>query len=349
MKHKKGAESVGKDEPMKKYFAAFLLLTLCLTGCKAKETAAPSTPSDVPIQTPTIEADAFYTAYKNAEKRPVAVMVDNDNKDAWPHAGLSDAYLIYEVPVEGGATRLMALFNEQTTDKIGPVRSSRHYFLDYVLEHDAIYTHFGYSPRAMADIPALGVNNINGVLGSDSGAFWRETKYVGDYHSAFTSMEKINKMVEKKDYRTEREKAPLLFAETEKTLEGTPAADITIPYSGGYRSGFLYNAETGTYAKYMNGSIHALQGGKSLAVKNIIIMTVKSYPLGDGSARINIDTVGSGKGQYITMGQAVPITWEKSSRSGKTTWKDASGAEIALNPGQTFVMLVPNTVSVSVK
>ncbi len=335
---------------MKKTAAIFLLFILALTGCKAKETVAPSPQNDVPDVPEVQEADAFYVAYNEAEKRPVAVMVDNDNKDAWPHAGLQDAYLIYEVPVEGGATRLMALFNEQSTEKIGPVRSSRHYFLDYALEHDAIYTHFGYSPRAMADIPALGVNNINGVLGSDSAAYWRENKYVGDYHSAFTSMEKIGAMVEKKGYRTDREKAPLVFSEHAKEIEGgTPATDITIRYSGGYRSGFLYNAEAGTYGKYMNGNVHALQGGASFAVKNIVVMTVKSYPLGDGSARINIDTVGSGKGQYITMGKAMPITWEKSSRSGKTVWKDEKGAEIALNPGQTFVMLVPSGIDVSVK
>lgn len=336
---------------MKKWTALFLLLMVSLTGCKAQQTAAPAESPGTGNEAETaVTPDAFYVAYQNATKRPVAVMVDNDNSDAWPHAGLTDAYLIYEVPVEGGATRLMALFNEQSTAKIGPVRSSRHYFLDYVLEHDAIYTHFGYSPRAMADIPALGVNNINGVLGGDSAVFWREAKYTGDYHSAFTSMEKINAMAASKGYRTDREKAPLLIREEAAPLTGgTAALDITIPYAGFYRSGFLYDAEKGTYDKFMNGNIHPLQDGKKLAVTNIILMTVRSYPLGDGSARINIDTVGSGKGQYITKGQAIPITWEKSSRSGKTIWKDAEGKEIALNPGQTWVMLVPSSVSVSVK
>lgn len=336
---------------MKKLIVVFLVLMMALTGCKAQQTASPveTQTEDVgkeAVNTP----DAFYTAYENATHRPIAVMIDNDNKDAWPHAGLQDAYLVYEVPVEGGSTRLMALFNEQTTGKIGPVRSSRHYFLDYALEHDAIYTHFGYSPRAMTDIPALGVNNINGVLGSDSSVFWREAKYAGDYHSAYTSMEKIGAMIKSKGYRTEREKKPLSILETAVPLaNGTPATDITIQYAGFYRSGFLYDAEKGTYGQYMNGNPHPLQDGKSIAATNIIIMTVKSYSLGDGSARINIDTVGSGKGQYITKGQAIPITWEKAGRTSKTVWKDADGKEIALNPGQTWVMLVPTSVSVSVK
>ena len=73
--------------------------------------------------------------------RPIAVMIDNHNL-AWPQAGLNKAYLVYEIIVEGGETRLMALFKGQNVDKIGPVRSSRHYFLDYVMENDAIYAHF---------------------------------------------------------------------------------------------------------------------------------------------------------------------------------------------------------------
>ena len=84
-------------------------------------------------------------------ERPVAVMIDN-HTGAWPQAGLNKAYLVYEIIVEGGETRLMALFKGQDVEHIGPVRSSRHYFLDYALENDAIYTHFGWSPQAESDI-----------------------------------------------------------------------------------------------------------------------------------------------------------------------------------------------------
>ena len=91
--------------------------------------------------------------------RPIAVMIDN-HSGAWPQANLNKAYMVYEIIVEGGETRLMALFKGQDLDKIGPIRSSRHYFLDYVLENDAIYVHHGWSPQAQSDISTLGVNNI---------------------------------------------------------------------------------------------------------------------------------------------------------------------------------------------
>ncbi len=86
--------------------------------------------------------------------RPIAVMIDN-NTNAWPQAGVNDAYMIYEIRVEGGETRLMALFKNVDLDKIGPVRSSRHYFLDYVMENDAMYAHFGASYIATEQIPQL--------------------------------------------------------------------------------------------------------------------------------------------------------------------------------------------------
>ena len=79
--------------------------------------------------------------------RPIAVMIDN-HSGAWPQASLNQADIVYEIVVEGGETRLMAVFKGKNVDKIGPVRSSRHYFLDYALENDAIYVHYGWSPQA---------------------------------------------------------------------------------------------------------------------------------------------------------------------------------------------------------
>ena len=73
----------------------------------------------------------------NGNDRPIAVMIDN-HKDAWPQAGLNKAYMVYEIIVEGGETRLMALFKGVDLEKIGPVRSARHYFIDYAMENMSI-------------------------------------------------------------------------------------------------------------------------------------------------------------------------------------------------------------------
>ncbi|MBO4896671.1 MAG: DUF3048 domain-containing protein [Clostridia bacterium] len=341
-----------------KFLRLILILTLALfmTSCakapvetgKPQATAKPAATPAATEKPKEPEPDAFYTEYINDANRPIAVMIDNDNKDAWPQAGLSDAYLVYEITVEGSATRLMALFPYSAeTAKIGPVRSSRHYFLDYALEHDAIYTHFGWSPKAMNDIPALGVNNINGIY--DAAAFWRENKFKGDYHSAYTSIEKIKANIGTKGYRTNREKTPLNFAKNIKDIEGQVANSVNFAFAGFYSVKFMYNAESGTYARYVNGNPYELQEKVDIAAENIIVMTMNEAPLGDGSARINIFDVGEGTGYYITRGKYIPITWSKADRDQKTVFKDAAGKEIELNPGQTWIEIVSPKMAVTIE
>ena len=131
--------------------------------------------------------------------RPIAVMIDN-HKAALPQAGLNNAYLVYEIIVEGGESRLMALFKGQDLAKIGPVRSARHYFLDYALENDAIYVHFGWSPKAQSDISQLGVDNINFLTYSKG--YERDTSLgLSREHTAFTSTDKIMKAADEFNYK----------------------------------------------------------------------------------------------------------------------------------------------------
>ena len=340
---------------MKKNFkkslvAKMLLLALSvmfvLSGCGGQAPAEPEKPAqsgETPQTQETVSAEiqAFFDSYVNTNERPVAIMIDNDDKNARPHAGLNEAYLIYEMVVEGGATRFMALLRGVDTEKLGPVRSSRHYFLDYALEHDAIYTHFGWSPRAESDIPALGVNNINGVTGSDAGIYWREEKYKGDWHSAYTSIKKIRDHAAKKGYKTEtQDTGSVKFADHYIELtSGKTANTVSLPYSGRYRTGYTYNATTELYEKSIDGAPHAMQNGEVLAVKNIIVQFVGDTDLGDGSARRNITTTGSGKGYYITGGAYEEITWSKPSRSGDTIYKRADGSELLISPGKTIINL----------
>ena len=140
-------------------------------------------------------------------ERPIAVMIDNHPK-AWPQANLNKAYLVYEIIVEGGETRLMAVFKNQDLQEIGPVRSARHYFLDYALENDAIYVHHGWSPQAERDIPNLRVDYINGIQESAKD-FWRE-KSKSVPHNLFTSTESILTIAKRKGYDTTSNKNSVL-------------------------------------------------------------------------------------------------------------------------------------------
>ena len=158
--------------------------------------------NEVENQEPEKQVEIF-----NGNERPIAVMIDN-HKGALPQGGLNNAYMVYEIIVEGGESRLMALFKGQDLEKIGPVRSARHYFLDYALENDAIYVHFGWSPQAESDISDLDVNNINGIFESET-SFWR-TRDKSAPHNVATSTEKILEIAETKGYRQTSTKESVL-------------------------------------------------------------------------------------------------------------------------------------------
>lgn len=184
----------------------------------------------------------------NGDTRPIAVMIDNVG-DARPQAGLNDAYIVYEIIVEGKQTRLMALFKDVNLEKIGPIRSSRHYFLDYAIENDAIYVHFGWSPQAEKDIKSLGVKNINGMAES-SKSFWR-VRDKSAPHNAVTSTEEILKIAERKKYSTTSKKDSVLnYVTDEVELESDiTATNITIPYSSSYKVTYKYDEETKRYTR----------------------------------------------------------------------------------------------------
>ena len=186
------------------------------------------------------------------DERPIAVMIDN-HKAALPQGGLNNAYMVYEIIVEGGESRLMALFKGQNLEKIGPVRSSRHYFLDYALENDAIYVHYGWSPQAQYDISNLGVNNINGISESES-SFWR-VKDKRAPHNVATSTAKILSIAERKGYKTTSTKKSVLNYVTDEVelTDGQNAEKITIPYSYSNDVEYTYDATTKRYQRYSKG------------------------------------------------------------------------------------------------
>ena len=344
---------------MKKLFRiiAMILCLGMLSGCggkePVKETSAPAAPVEAkPEPTPEPKPkDDFIEKYVDTTERPIGVMIDNDDKNARPQAGIEDAYLVYEMVVEGGATRFFALFRNADTKKIGPVRSSRHYFLDFALENDAVYTHFGWSPKATADIPALGVKNIHGIQGGEDSIFWREQKFKGDWHSAYTSIEKIKKRAEAKNYSLETEhKNGLKYSEEAVNLSPeNKATEIKLPYSGRYNTGYVYNEEKGIYEKYIHGAPHKMQSGAVVEFKNVLVVLVADTDLGDGTARRNINTAGSGKGYYMTNGCYEEITWSKPSRGGSTVFKKANGNELVINTGKTVVNLINPSTGVEIK
>lgn len=284
-------------------------------------------------------------------ERPIAVMIDN-HKAALPQAGLNNAYLVYEIIVEGGESRLMALFKGQDLAKIGPVRSARHYFLDYALENDAIYVHYGWSPQAQSDISDMGVNNINGIFESES-SFWR-VKDKSAPHNVATSTEKILSIAERKGYKTTSSaKSILNYVTNDVNLEnGQSAETVTIPYSDSNIVKYTYDQETQRYQRYSKGIEETdWSTGEKVTTKNIIITFARNATLNDGENkdRQTLYNVGTLDGYYITNGKAIKIKCEKTFRSAQTVYKDLEGNEIDVNDGNTFIQICPINAKVTIE
>lgn len=315
---------------------------LLLLGSKKDSTLPKITKKN--SKTPTIESNLKIVDL-NSKTRPYAVMINNLGAARPLQSGLQDAMIIYEMIVEGGLTRYMAVFQDQNTERIGSIRSARHYFLDYALENDAIYVHHGNSPQAAADFKTLNIDRIS-VDASKTG--WRDKSLnVSTEHTLFTSIAKLNNGLGNK--RKTRNKDFLLnYSETPidlSTKEGAiKANNIEITYSGSVKTSYEYDESAQNYKRSVNGKAHTdYVTKKQYTFKNIITYQVSNTSLNDGSGkdRQTLDNIGSGEGYYITNGFAIPITWSKSSRSSQTVYKYKDGTEIDVNDGNTFIQIQP--------
>jgi len=279
-----------------------------------------------------------------SNSRPYAVMVNNLDVARKYQSGLQDAYIVYEIVVESGITRMMAVFKDKDTARIGSVRSSRNYYLDYALENDAIYVHYGWSPQAESDMKTLGVNNINGLYDN---AFTRENLPVAFEHTAFTSMKQLKSTAKNKGYRLTSTKKPVLNYSVDeinldKETNAVIANSVSIKYSTGTTTSYKYTTDK-LYYRSVNGYNHYdYVTKKQYTTKNIIIAYVDNgYISNDDKGRQELDNIGTGNGFYITNGYSIPITWKKESRAAQTVYKKISGEEITVNDGNTFIQIAP--------
>ena len=337
-------------------FLIIVLVVLTLLGGGLYYILSPEDdkPSIIKKSTTTTTTKVVKIVNEKTESRPFAVMINNAPAARPVQSGLQDAYIVYEIIVEGGITRYMALFLDQNTARIGSIRSSRHYFLDYALENDAIYVHCGYSPQAQADFSKLGVDRIEAGTSSNS---WRDKELRSQgyayEHTLFTSIEKLNNNVGKK--RTKRNNDLLLNytvdeVDLSKMENAKPANEVLIKYSNVNKTGYTYDAENKVYKRTVNGKEHVDYVTKNqYTVKNIITYQVKNTTIeGGGKGRQTIDNIGSGTGYYITDGYAVPITWTKPSRKSQTIYKYTNGEEIKFNDGNTFIQIQPTNQELTI-
>lgn len=353
---------------MKKRMVWLLVAAMAVTlaaGCGKKEEpeqepeVEETTPTPAPEATPTPEptpetpegmAKSYLTGEwidgELAKKRPLAVMIGNTS-DALPQYGISSADVIYEVPVEGSYTRLMALFQDYSgLEKIGSVRSCRHYFIYFAREFDAIYTHYGQAVYAEPVLEREDVHNLSGMDSKiESIMFYRDPSRKSP-HNAFISEEGINAGIAEKGYRTELSEnysGHYQFAEDDApvNLEGEDALVVSPGYFVN-KPWFVYNSEDGKYYRY-EFKDKQIDGANEnqLAVKNILIQYC-SWSKMDENGYLDIETTSGGEGIYITNGKMMRVNWNKDNEDSPARYYDEAGNEIKLNQGKTWVCVVRN-------
>lgn len=334
-------------------YLTLILLVFSLCACGTKKEEAQKKEENKEEVKEEVKAEVKIVDV-NSKTRPFAIMI-NCHNDALPHAGLQDAYIVYELMVEGGITRMMALFKDVEVDKIGSVRSARTQYLDYVYENDAIYIHAGGAKDAINRISNEGISSfsVDGQYGMRDGSLNRAWE-----HTLFTSTSLLNKGASAYGFSQTTETSNLLTYQAEaldlsKYNEKKEANKVSIKYSDYRTSEYSYDSSKKVYLRSMNGyNDPDLVTGKQYEVKNIIVYGVKynNYCEDNYCAYQKLDNVGSGSGYYITEGYAIPITWEKSSHNARTIYKvKDTGKELVVNDGNTFIQVYPTSGNLTIK
>lgn len=276
-----------------------------------------------------------------ANRRPIAIMMSND-KEARPQYGINHAGVVYEAPVEGGMNRFMAIIEQYDgLERIGSVRSCRTYYTYFAREFEAIYAHFGQSVFALPYLEKM--DHLNGIEGKGAAAFYR-SKDKKAPHNAYASgtglADGIAAMGFSPDYPADYA-GHYRFAKPDHPvlLEGEPDAVYVKPGYIYNQPWFEYNSGDGLYYRFQYGAAHEGDDGP-VAVKNILF---QYCPTGfyKPSEYLDIDVHTPGLGYYFTCGKCTNVTWTKDGVYGVTRYYDKNGQEILLNPGKTWVCIIP--------
>jgi hypothetical protein len=321
------------------------------SGPSSTPLASPS-PSPTPLPTPvTVPAPLTgrLVAPDVAARHPIAVMID-DLGPARPQSGLSSASVVWQAPAEGGIPRYMAIFQENLPGTIGPVRSSRYYYIAWAAEWRALYAHSGGSPQALQTLRAKGSGQY--VFNGD------EFRYSGTFHRVFTRAAPHNLYTSGAKLRalaarlgaTDKLASPVWQFASDAPLDARPyGGTITVGYPYNVIR-YTYDRTTNTYLRSVSGEPRETDAGTGIRIapKNVIVMRMVFGPLNDGhpgAPRLEANVVGSGTAWISTNGRTIRGTWKKAGITKPTRFFDASGNQVTLTVGQTFIQVLTTSTS----
>jgi hypothetical protein len=318
----------------------------------SEDPGASPTPAPTPVLVPA-PMDGLLVSPADARRHPIAVMID-DLYAARPQAGFTDASVVWQAPAEGGIPRYMLIFQERTPKDVGPVRSARYYYIAWAAEWRAMYVHAGGSPQALQTLRQQGAGQL--VYNADqffNGAYFRRVTNRFPPHNLFTTGAQLHQLTARLGATKPAQPATWQFG-PDAPLESRPAGGrIEVDYQANVIV-YKYERATNTYPRFVSGTTRQVDAGskKPVAPKNVVIMLMQFGPLNDGEAykhRLEAKIIGSGTAWIATNGHTIKGTWRKKSLLGPTLFYDATGHQVTLTAGQTFIQVMKPTDLVKIK
>ena len=281
-----------------------------------------------------------------ANKRPVAFSINN-HPDAVPAVGIGSADIIFEAIVEGGATRMMAIFQEvpDNDTPIGSIRSLRHSYIDFAVSYDGIIVHCGGSDRALNTIASEDYADID-AIGWAGGIFyrdpWRDAN-MGYVHSLVVTGAELNKfLANDAPYRVEHEadySCNMLFSENPVVSGGEVMTTVDV-FFGDYRhSIFTFDAETNDYTMEEYGETYIdYDTDEPIHFKNLVIIRTDVWEF-DGVHQ-DMTLTGKGEGYFAVNGVLAPITWSREDENSPFVYTYSDGSPVIFGVGKTYIAVV---------
>lgn len=265
------------------------------------------------------------------------IMIEN-SPDARPQSGLKDAGIVYEAIAEGGITRFLALYQEAKPKLIGPVRSVRMYYIDWVAPYNASVAHIGGSWNALKEVRNGKYRDIDQFFNAAS--YWRATDRYAP-HNVYTNFSRLDKLNNQKGYTTSSFTS---WPRQDGNASDTPdATKIDLTISGPlYNPHYDYDVKSNTYKRSIYGQASNDREKGRLSPSVVIAIKVNMVKVFEDGWRESITTTGKGQAYIFQNGTVTKATWQKDSRFKPLKFLDSEGQEIVLNRGQTWIAAVPN-------
>lgn len=305
---------------------------------------APVTPAKVVKPAPTPEPVKYYSPLTGnqleteaATHQPVTAIMIENSPDARPQSGLKDSGVVFEAIAEGGITRFLVLYQEQKPQLVGPVRSVRMYYVDWLAAFNASVAHVGGSAAALSEVRNGNYRDIDQFF--NAATYWRATDRYAP-HNVYTSFTKLDALNTAKGYTSS---AFTGFSRAESKPLATPTAssiNVTIS-SGAFNSAYNYDPATNLYNRSQAGAPHLDREQGQISPRTVVVMKVPQRIVLEDGYREQIDAIGTGAATIFHDGGVAEVSWSKASKADQIKFTSADGKDYPLARGQTWITAIP--------